>query len=151
MTKDTVTTKENTIPCRPTNPPSVILLHIATTTIAATHNKTATKSANTSAEDTVAKVEKEEREDTTEASTITIHHTVMIGLVMMVSMVMIFTELDTTVDTEDSVEREAKEVKVERVEVSDTNNVKQFANLLNTSQCHTTDRWSILCRSFLIR
>merc|ERR1719272_2627203 len=75
----------------------------------------------------------------------------MIGLVMMVSMVMIFTELDTTVDTEDSVEREAKEVKVEREEVSDTNNVKQFANLLNTSQCHTTDRWSILCRSFLIR
>merc|ERR1712238_570102 len=57
-----VTTITSTIRCRPTNPPSVIRPSTVTTTIAATRNKTATKSVNGSVVVSAARAAKEAKE-----------------------------------------------------------------------------------------
>merc|ERR1712238_301272 len=55
-------TTTSTIRCLPTNPPSVIRPSIVTTTIAATRNKTATKSVNGSVVVSAARAAKEAKE-----------------------------------------------------------------------------------------
>jgi len=121
----TVTTKENTILCQPTNPHNVILPLTATVTTAASNKKTATKYVNMLADHSVARVE---RVDTT---------------VSAVLMMMVFTVMMVLVSTVDTTEE--REAKVERVEVSDVKFVKQSVNLFTTNLCHITGRlWSFL-------
>merc|ERR1712238_360400 len=104
-------TTTSTIRCLPTNPPSVIRPSIVTTTIAATRNKTVTKSVNGSAVVSAARAAKEAKE----ARVAT-----MVAASEVTTVVMIFFTLTMTIAViyKHSVVREVTVAKVERVDTT---------------------------------
>merc|ERR1712238_27546 len=132
-------TTTSTIRCRPTNPPSVIRPSIVTTTIAATRNKTATKSVNGSVVVSAARAAKEDlvAKEGKEALVATTVPVVTVATVTMVTMASIAVIYKVTVVREVSVAR------VERVDTTAAVGTKSVTLCVNPSTkhpCRTTGR-----------